>query len=41
MKIFTTGDTHGNFERFRPEYFPEGLELIQVANIREALAALL
>ena len=27
MKIFATGDTHGNFERFRPEYFPEGLEL--------------
>ena len=27
MKIFTTGDTHGNFERLRPEYFPEGLEL--------------
>ena len=27
MKIFTTGDTHGNFERFRPEYFPEGQEL--------------
>ena len=23
MKIFVTGDTHGNFERFRPEYFPE------------------
>ena len=22
-----TGDTHGNFERFRPEYFPEGQEL--------------
>ena len=27
MKIFATGDTHGNFERFRPEYFPEGWEL--------------
>ena len=27
MKIFTTGDTHGNFERLRPEYFPEGLEI--------------
>ena len=27
MKIFATGDTHGNFERFRPEYFPEGREL--------------
>ena len=27
MKIFATGDTHGNFEGFRPEYFPEGLEL--------------
>ena len=24
MKIYATGDTHGNFERFRPEYFPEG-----------------
>ena len=24
MKLFATGDTHGNFERFRPEYFPEG-----------------
>ena len=24
MKIFATGDTHGNFEWFRPEYFPEG-----------------
>ena len=23
MKIFATGDTHWNFERFRPEYFPE------------------
>ena len=27
MKIFATGDTHGNLERFRPEYFPEGQEL--------------
>ena len=27
MKIFATGDTHGNFERFRPEYFPEGRAL--------------
>ena len=27
MKIFATGDTHGNLERFRPEYFPEGGEL--------------
>ena len=27
MKIFATGDTHGNFEWFRPEYFPEGGEL--------------
>ena len=27
MKIFATGDTHGNFERFRPETFPEGREL--------------
>ena len=27
MKIFATGDTHGNFERLRPEYFPEGQEL--------------
>ena len=26
MKIFATGDTHGNFERFRLEYFSEGLE---------------
>ena len=21
--IFVTGDCHGNFERFKPEYFPE------------------
>ena len=21
--IYATGDTHGNFERFRGEYFPE------------------
>ena len=21
--IYATGDTHGNFERFREEYFPE------------------
>ena len=27
MKLYATGDTHGNFERFRPEYFPEGKEL--------------
>ena len=27
MKIFATGDTHGKFERFRPEYFPEGWKL--------------
>ena len=27
MKIFATGDAHGNFERFHPEYFPEGQEL--------------
>ena len=27
MKIFAIGDTHWNFERFRPEYFPEGQEL--------------
>ena len=25
--IYVTGDTHGNFERFRPEYFPEQAEL--------------
>ena len=24
MSVFATGDTHGNFERFRPEHFPEG-----------------
>ena len=24
MKIFATGDTHGKFEWFHPEYFPEG-----------------
>ena len=23
MKLYATGDTHGNFERFRPEYFPK------------------
>ena len=27
MKIFAIGDTLWNFERFRPEYFPEGREL--------------
>ena len=27
MKIFAIGDTLWNFERFRPEYFPEGQEL--------------
>lgn len=27
MSVFATGDTHGNFERFRPEYFPEGQKL--------------
>lgn len=32
MKIFTTGDTHGNFERFRPEYFPEGGELTKCSS---------
>ena len=21
--IYATGDTHGNFQRFKPEYFPE------------------
>ena len=21
--IYVTGDTHGNFRRFQPEYFPE------------------
>ena len=26
MKLYATGDNHGNFERFRPEYFPEGRE---------------
>ena len=25
--IYVTGDTHGNFERFQPEYFPEQAEL--------------
>lgn len=25
--IYVTGDTHGNFERFQPEYFPEQTEL--------------
>ena len=25
--IYVTGDTHGNFERFRPEYFPEQAKL--------------
>ena len=29
MKIFVTGDTHGNFERFCPEYFPESRALIR------------
>ena len=23
--IWATGDCHGNFERFRPEYFPEAI----------------
>ena len=27
MKLYATGDTHGNFERFRPEYFPKSREL--------------
>ncbi len=27
MKLYATGDTHGNFGRFRPEYFPESREL--------------
>lgn len=27
MSVFATGDTHGNFERFRPEYFHEGQKL--------------
>ena len=25
--ICATGDTHGNFERFQPEYFPEQAEM--------------
>ena len=25
--IYATGDTHGNFERFQPEYFPEQAEM--------------
>ena len=37
MKIFTTGDTHGNFERLRPEYFPEGLELTKEDVVRHVM----
>ena len=25
--IWATGDCHGNFERFRPEYFPEQAQM--------------
>lgn len=25
--IWATGDCHGNFERFKPEYFPEQAEM--------------
>ena len=25
--IYATGDTHGKFERFQPEYFPEQAEM--------------
>lgn len=25
--IFVTGDCHGNFERFKPEYFPEQAQM--------------
>lgn len=25
--IFVTGDCHGNFERFKPEYFPEQMQM--------------
>ena len=25
--IFATGDCHGNFERFKPEYFPEQAQM--------------
>lgn len=25
--VFVTGDTHGNFERFKPEYFPEQAQM--------------
>ena len=25
--IFVTGDCHGNFERFKPKYFPEQAQM--------------
>ena len=25
--VFVTGDCHGNFERFKPEYFPEQAQM--------------
>ena len=25
--IFVTGDCHGNFERFKPKYFPEQAQI--------------
>lgn len=25
--IYATGDTHGNFERFKPEHFPEQTDM--------------
>lgn len=28
--IFVTGDCHGNFERFKPEYFPEQAQMTKV-----------
>lgn len=25
--VFVTGDLHGNFERFKPKYFPEQVRM--------------
>lgn len=39
--IWATGDCHGNFERFRPEYFPEQAQMTKddVVVVTATLAA--
>ena len=33
--VFVTGDLHGNFERFKPKYFPEQARRIKYFGLNQ------